>query len=103
MFCSWFQWYPEVTHHCPNIPIILIATKVDMRNSNNKSTVGNKKMISYKEGLALSRQIKAKHYIECSAKTIENVKEVFDAAIKTVLIPCSKDKQDHKKRRCSVL
>jgi GTPase SAR1 family protein len=72
-----------------------------MRNSNDESTVGNKKMISYKEGLALSRQIKAKHYIECSAKTMVNVKEVFDAAIRTVLSPCSKDKNDHKS--CSVL
>jgi GTPase SAR1 family protein len=62
-----------------------------MRNSNDKSTVGNKKMISYKEGLALSRHIKAKHYIECSAKTVVNVKEVFDAAIRTVLLPCSKE------------
>ena len=74
-----------------------------MRNTNNESTVGNKKMISYKEGLALSRHIKAKHYIECSAKTVVNVKEVFDAAIRTVLLPGSKDEQDHKKRRCRVL
>ena len=74
---------------------------MDIRNTNNESTVGNKKMISYKEGLALSKQIKAKHYIECSAKTIVNVKEVFDAAIRTVLSPCSKDKNDHKS--CSVL
>jgi hypothetical protein len=38
-----------------------------MRNTNNESTEGNKKVISYKEGLALSRHIRAKHYIECSA------------------------------------
>jgi Ras family protein A len=74
-----------------------------MRNTNNESTVGNKKMISYKEGLALSRHIKAKHYIECSAKTMVNVKEVFDAAIRTVLLLCSKDRQDHKKPSCRVL
>ena len=74
-----------------------------MRNTNNESTVGNKKMISYREGLALSRHIKAKHYIEFSAKTVVNVKEVFDAAIRTILLPGSKDKQDHKKRRCRVL
>jgi GTPase SAR1 family protein len=74
-----------------------------MRNSNDESTVGNKKMISYEEGLALSRQIKAKHYIECSAKTVVNVKEVFEAAIIAVLLPCSKDKQDHKKPSCRVL
>jgi GTPase SAR1 family protein len=74
-----------------------------MRNSNDESTVGNKKMISYEEGLALSRQIKAKHYIECSAKTMVNVKEVFEAAIRAVSLPCSKDKQDHKKPSCRVL
>ena len=60
-------------------------------------------MISYKEGLALSRHIKAKYYIECSAKTVVNVKEVFDAAIRTVLLPCSKDKQDHTHRSCRLL
>ena len=25
------KWIPEVTHHCPDTPIILVGTKADMR------------------------------------------------------------------------
>ena len=26
------QWHPEVSHHCPNAPVILVGTKLDLRN-----------------------------------------------------------------------
>src|SRR5690348_6124943 len=25
------QWFPEIDHHAPNIPIILVGTKLDLR------------------------------------------------------------------------
>ncbi|XP_052267406.1 ras-related C3 botulinum toxin substrate 1-like isoform X2 [Dreissena polymorpha] len=26
------KWYPEVSHHCPHTPIVLVATKLDLRD-----------------------------------------------------------------------
>lgn len=37
-----FQWIPEIKHHCPDTPIVLVGTKMDLRDSyvkeNNKKT-----------------------------------------------------------------
>ena len=27
------KWHPEVTHYCPKVPIVLVGTKVDMREA----------------------------------------------------------------------
>ncbi|PIK57189.1 Chain A, Rac1 P29s Mutant, partial [Apostichopus japonicus] len=33
------KWYPEIRHHCPNTPIILVGTKQDLRGDEK----GNRK------------------------------------------------------------
>lgn len=55
-----FQWYPEVRHHCPNTPIILVGTKLDLRD--DKDTIEKlkeKKLtpITYPQGLAMAKEI----------------------------------------------
>ncbi|XP_057719361.1 phytochrome C-like [Arachis stenosperma] len=54
------------------------------------------RFVSYFIGEELRKLIGAPVYIECSSKTQQNVKAVFDAAIKVVLQP---PKQKKKKRK----
>lgn len=87
---SLFQWYPEVRHHCPNTPIILVGTKLDLRD--DKDTIErlrDKKLapITYPQGLAMAREIGSVKYLECSALTQRGLKTVFDEAIRAVLCP----------------
>lgn len=82
------KWYPEVRHHCNNVPIILVATKLDLRE--DKETVKrlkDKKLspITYAQGLARAKEIGAVKYVECSALTTKGLKSVFDEAIRTAI------------------
>ncbi|KAG7015826.1 Rac-like GTP-binding protein 7, partial [Cucurbita argyrosperma subsp. argyrosperma] len=60
--------------------------------------------ISTAQGEELQKLIGAPEYIECSSKTQQNVKGVFDAAIKVVLQPPKQKKKKAKgQRACSIL
>ncbi|KAL5973763.1 Ras-related C3 botulinum toxin substrate 2 [Asimina triloba] len=54
-------------------------------------------------GEELKKQIGALAYVECSAKTQQNVKAVFDAAIKVVLQPPKPKKQKKRPKACRIL
>ncbi|RDD42083.1 Ras-related C3 botulinum toxin substrate 1 [Trichoplax sp. H2] len=98
------KWYPEVRHHCPDVPIILVGTKLDLRD--HKETVEKLKEknhvpISYQSGLQMSKEIGAVKYLECSALTQHGLKVVFDEAIRAVLFPQKKGPK--KSGRCLLL
>ena len=82
------KWYPEIEHHAPNIPIILVGTKLDLRE--DKTTLEGlrqKRMepVSYEQALTVSKEIRAHKYLECSALTQRNLKSVFDEAIRSAI------------------
>eukprot|EP01126_Amoeba_proteus_P012177 TRINITY_DN14_c0_g1_i16.p1 TRINITY_DN14_c0_g1~~TRINITY_DN14_c0_g1_i16.p1 ORF type:complete len:199 (+),score=23.39 TRINITY_DN14_c0_g1_i16:47-643(+) len=84
------KWYPEVSHHCPNVPLILVGTKVDLREDGPTiEKLASKKQapVTYETALALSQEINAHKVMECSALTQQGLKAVFDEAIRAVLIP----------------
>ena len=98
------KWYPEVNHHCPNAPIILVGTKLDLRE--DKETVEKlkeKKLtpITFAQGLQMCKEISAVKLLECSALTQKGLKQVFDEAIRAVL--CPKKPSKKKKSNCALL
>ena len=103
-YCFVLQWYPEVSHHCPSTPIILVGTKLDLRD--DKETIEklkDKKLapVAYTEGLRMCKEIQATKYLECSALTQKGLKTVFDEAIRAVL--CPQVKKPKKKGVCQLL
>jgi len=76
------KWHQEVTHFNPGTPIVLVGTKLDLRDSPE----ADMQPISTKEGEALSEDIGALLYFECSALTQKNLPEVFEGAVKAVFL-----------------
>ena len=103
-YCFVLQWFPEVSHHCPNTPIILVGTKLDLRD--DKETIEKlkeKKLspLTYAQGLQMGKEVGAVKYLECSALTQKGLKTVFDEAIRAVL--CPQPKKTKKKGGCQLL
>ncbi|KAL9970655.1 hypothetical protein ACROYT_G023065 [Oculina patagonica] len=92
------KWTPEVRHFCPNVPIILVGNKKDLRNQDENSKRDLSKMkqeyVKSEEGSLVSESIGAYAYMECSAKTKEGVKEVFETAARVALINTKKTPVD---------
>jgi small GTP-binding protein len=87
------NWIPEIKKTCPNAPIILVGTKIDLREDKNvlQSLEENgETFIDELMGLTLQKEIGAEYFVECSAMTQKNVKECFHFAIESVLEPKKK-------------
>ena len=89
------KWTPEVKHFCPNVPIILVGNKKDLRNDEaTKRELMKMKQepVRPEEGRAMSDKISAFFYLECSAKSKEGVREVFETATRAALQTKKKNK-----------
>ncbi|GAA5844675.1 hypothetical protein JCM5353_001496 [Sporobolomyces roseus] len=93
------KWYPEICHHAPNIPMILVGTKLDLREDRDTiEKLRERRMspIAYQQAAAMARDIGAVRYLECSALTQKGLKNVFDEAIRAVLAPAPREKKKSK-------
>jgi Ras-related C3 botulinum toxin substrate 1 len=74
------KWYPEVSHHCPNTPLILVGTKLDLREDPETLTKLEAKRqapITYEQGMQMAKEIGAVKYMECSALTQKGLKVII--------------------------
>lgn len=78
------KWVPEVRRHRPKAPFILVGTQCDLRNDVKvliELAQYKEKPVSEADALRLAKEIGAVGYVECSALTQKNLKDVFDQAI----------------------
>ncbi|KAF1867759.1 hypothetical protein Lal_00050192 [Lupinus albus] len=104
------KWIPELQHFAPGVPVVLVGTKlvlcgifydrIDLRQdkyylADHPGLVP----VTSEQGEELRKLIGAAYYIECSSKTQQNVKSVFDAAIRVVIKPTPKQQEKKKKKK----
>lgn len=97
------KWCPEIKHHCPDAPILLIGTKIDLREDKEalQSLADNGHApMKREQGQKLANKIRAVKYLECSALTQRGLKQVFDEAVRSVLRPQPVRKRQ---RKCTLL
>jgi small GTP-binding protein len=82
------KWKDEISIHVPNAPFMIVATKSEIRDDKKMmkefDDAGEeiKSIEWYNEE---SKKIGAEAYIECSAKNLKNLTEVFNESIRIAI------------------
>jgi len=103
------KWIPEITHHAPGVPFLLVGTKSDLRNepkemeaassAEQKSEMKNNSedlasalpteqkpepagMVSVSSAKKMAQKLNAAAYYECSAMERESLQNLFDEVIR---------------------
>jgi len=113
------KWFPEVRHHCPGVPCLLVGTQIDIRNQDDKDgkdagkgerdggEIADKlrqkgmRFLRTSDGERAAKDLGAVQYVECSALSQQGLKEVFDTAIVAALEPPATKQK--KKKHCVIL
>uniref|UniRef100_A0A131Y2E9 Putative gtpase rho n=1 Tax=Ixodes ricinus TaxID=34613 RepID=A0A131Y2E9_IXORI len=92
------RWAKEIRHFNPLVPVLLVATQIDLREDPNivRELAQIKcRPISVAEGFQLAQAVRAAHYVECSAMNLDSVRKVFESVLQT----CHKTTTDQRRRR----
>ena len=87
------QWVEEANERCPDVPILLVGLKKDLRDDPLAPEEMRKKSLHFtssKDGSDAAHEIGARKYLECSSLTGEGVDDVFEAATRAALLTFEK-------------
>jgi len=96
------KWCYEVQRHCPGAMILLVGTKVDLRNNEEfLQRLAERKLtpITKKQGQSLAKELGAVAYLELSVQQ-QNITEVFTSGI-VQLLSTQQNKQSTKKAKAN--
>lgn len=93
------KWIPEIRRFCPEVPVMIVGNKKDIRNerenqklsSSNIDNEGSSSqnhsdaLVDLEEASACAKEYSSCKLLECSAKTKEGVRNVFDTAIRIAM------------------
>jgi len=91
------KWLPEVRHHCPDAPVVVVATKTDLRRRGNA-----RRSLTTDDGKELAQRLRADAYAECSSKTGDGVEDVFQMAAREAL-RVGRQFNCNRRHRCDLL
>lgn len=82
------KWIPEIAHHCPGVPFLLVGLKTDLREdmtSIQHLRSKGQRPITTEEGKKVAQKLGAYKYLECSAREGQGINEIFNQSIAIVL------------------
>ncbi|XP_048780651.2 rho-related protein racA-like isoform X2 [Ostrea edulis] len=71
------KWILELRHFCPDIPVMLVGCKIDLRSTSSRS----EEFVTTEEGKAMAKKLGAS-FCETSSLHLIGLQECFSAAIK---------------------
>ncbi|GBF60732.1 GTP-binding protein [Trichophyton mentagrophytes] len=89
------KWIEEANERCPDVPIILVGLKKDLREDPlaiEEMRKKSQRFVSPRDGSEAAAEIGARKYLECSSLTGEGVDDVFEAATRAALLTFGKNR-----------
>ena len=96
-------WYPQVRFYGRDAPVLLVGTKLDLREYQERGLVESEDrvaIVTKDDGEKMMKDMYAVTYVECSAVTTCEIKRVFDEAAKAAFKPRQKEEKRHSRCDC---